>query len=60
MTGRRRGRDSERADGDTHAHNTLSPDDPDVQVFYPLSPTSRCNSYGSFADRSEEMGQSVS
>ena len=38
MTGRRRGRDSERADGDTHAHNTLSPDNPDVQVIYPFHP----------------------
>ena len=24
--------------GDTHAHNTLSPDNPDVQVFYPFHP----------------------
>ena len=38
MTGRRRGRDNERADGDTHAHNTLSPDNTDVQVFYPFHP----------------------
>ncbi len=29
---------SERADGDTHAHNTLSPDNTDVQVFYPFHP----------------------
>jgi hypothetical protein len=26
------------ADGDTHAHNTLSPDNTDVQVFYPFHP----------------------
>ena len=38
VTGRRRGRDNERADGDTHAHNTLSPDNTDVQVFYPFHP----------------------
>jgi hypothetical protein len=25
-------------DDDTHAHNTLSPDNPDVQVFYPFHP----------------------
>ena len=26
------------ADGDTHTHNTLSPDNADVQVFYPFHP----------------------
>jgi hypothetical protein len=35
---RRRGRCSVGVDGDTHAHNTLSPDNPDVQVFYPFHP----------------------
>ena len=35
---RRRGRCSAGADGDTHAHNTLSPDNTDVQVFYPFHP----------------------
>jgi hypothetical protein len=37
-TGRHPGRCSAGADDDTHAHNTLSPDDPDVQVFYPFHP----------------------
>jgi hypothetical protein len=32
------GRCSADAGGDTHAHNTLSPDNPDVQVFYPFHP----------------------
>ena len=35
---RRRERCSVDADGDTHAHNTLSPDNTDVQVFYPFHP----------------------
>ncbi len=35
---RRRGRYSAGADGDTHTHNTLSPDNTDVQVFYPFHP----------------------
>ena len=35
---RRPVRQSEQAGGDTHAHNTLSPDKTDVQVFYPFHP----------------------
>src|SRR5262249_40911579 len=35
---RRLVRRSEHADGPTHAHNTLSPDKTDVQVFYPFHP----------------------
>jgi hypothetical protein len=35
---RRRERENECVDGDTHAHNTLSPDNTDVQVFYPFHP----------------------
>jgi hypothetical protein len=35
---RRRRRCSAGADENTHAHNTLSPDDTDVQVFYPFHP----------------------
>jgi hypothetical protein len=35
---RRRRRCSAGADEDTHAHNTLSPDNTDVQVFYPFHP----------------------
>ena len=38
MRCRRPARSCGYADGDTHAHNTLSPDDPDVQVFYPFHP----------------------
>ena len=37
-TGRRRGRGSGRAGDGTHAHNTLSADYTDVQVFYPFHP----------------------
>ena len=37
-TARRRGQPREDAGGDTHAHNTLSPDSTDVQVFYPFHP----------------------
>jgi hypothetical protein len=35
---RRRGQCSAGVGDDTHAHNTLSPDSPDVQVFYPFHP----------------------
>ena len=35
---RHRRRGSARGDGDTHAHNTLSPDVAEVQVFYPFHP----------------------
>jgi len=31
-------RENAGAGGDTHAHNTLSPDNTDVQVFYPFHP----------------------
>jgi hypothetical protein len=34
----RLGRRNECGDGNTHAHNTLSPDNTDVQVFYPFHP----------------------
>jgi hypothetical protein len=34
----RQGRQSECADGNTHAHNTLSADSSDVHVFYPFHP----------------------
>src|SRR6201996_4990260 len=37
-TGRHPGRCSAGADDDTHAHNTLSPNDTGVQVFYPFHP----------------------
>ena len=37
-TCRHRARSCGCADGDTHAHNTLSPDNPDVQVIYPFHP----------------------
>jgi len=37
-TGRHPGRCSAGADDDTHAHNTLSPSNTDVQVFYPFHP----------------------
>ncbi len=36
--GRRPARHSERADDGTHAHNTLSVDNTDVQVLYPFHP----------------------
>jgi hypothetical protein len=39
----------------THAHNTLSTDNTDVQVFYPFHPLHGVPC-GSFADRSGEMG----
>jgi hypothetical protein len=35
---RRQGQGSADAGDDTHAHNTLSPDNTDVQVFYPFHP----------------------
>ena len=35
---RRRARSCARGDGGTHAHNTLSADNADVQVFYPFHP----------------------
>src|ERR1700751_6192268 len=35
---RHRARSYARVDGGTHAHNTLSADNPDVQVFYPFHP----------------------
>ena len=35
---RRRERHSGHGDADTHAHNTLSPEDGKVQVFYPFHP----------------------
>ena len=38
MRCRRRERENECGDGDTHVHNTLSPDNTDVQVFYPFHP----------------------
>ena len=38
MQCRRQERGNECVDGDTHAHNTLSPDSTDVQVFYPFHP----------------------
>jgi hypothetical protein len=34
----RQERENEYAGDDTHAHNTLSPDNTDVQVFYPFHP----------------------
>jgi hypothetical protein len=37
-SGRRQVRGSERGDDGTHAHNTLSVDNTDVQVFYPFHP----------------------
>jgi len=40
-------------------HNTLSPDSTDVQVFYPFT-RFMALPCGSFADRSGEMGRSVS
>ena len=38
MSGRRRGQCSERADGGTHAQNTLSTETTEVQVYYPFHP----------------------
>jgi hypothetical protein len=38
MSGRHQGRCSGHADDDTHVHTTLSPDNTDVQVFYPFHP----------------------
>jgi hypothetical protein len=35
---RRRARSCAHAGGGTHAHNTLSADNTDVQVFYPFHP----------------------
>ena len=57
--GHRLGQCSADAGGDTHAHNTLSPNDTGVRFSTPFT-RFMVRPCRSFADRSEEMGRSVS